>query len=122
MTTLRCAAMTEARARATAGWSYGAPYDIYDHPSWERMKEERWGLTDPAVRELEFVALLDDDDALAGFLRFMPRGLHPSVGLGLRPDLCGRGLGARALEQLEQEAVRRWGSVTLELSVRTFNE
>ena len=119
--TFRIAPMTEARARSTAGWRYGGDLSIYDHPDWQSMVDQHWGLTESATRDREFVALLDDDGDVAGFLRFMQQADTLAVGLGLRPDLCGRGLGAEAMALLDEEALRRRGPGRIRLEVRSFN-
>jgi RimJ/RimL family protein N-acetyltransferase len=118
----RLAPMTESRARETAGWRYDGDAAIYDHPDWRTMVAQGWGLTDAATREREFVALVDLEDRVGGFLRFMEREGRVDVGIGLRPDLCGRGLGAQAMALLEEEALRRRGPGLLRLEVRSFNE
>ena len=90
---------TEDDARALVGWRYDGPYAFYD-PAAEDL---------PAIlAELPAYAAAEDGwGALAGFFVFgagarVPggerAGLYPpgalDVGLGLRPDLVGRGLGA----------------------------
>lgn len=119
---LRTAPMSHALARQMAGWHYGGAFAIYDHPDWEAMVARHWGLTDPAISAKEFVALLDGDRRVAGFLRFMDQADALGVGLGLRPDLCGRGLGAFVMRCVEEEALRRRGPGLLRLHVRSFNE
>jgi ribosomal-protein-alanine N-acetyltransferase len=42
--------------------------------------------------------------------------------LGLRPDLCGKGLGAELMELAINEYKRRFPKLALELDVRSFNE
>ena len=87
--------MTEADARAVAAWSYEPPYDIYNVP--------------PAQRDETIAAFLAGYHAahrageLVGFCCFGPDARVPGgdyrredlldVGLGLRPDLTGQGLG-----------------------------
>lgn len=105
----------------TAGWHYGEAFDIYDHPSWDTMVAKGWGLTQAATRRREFRALVDRNDTLVGFLRFMQQKQAVAIGLGLRPDCCGRGLGAAAMAALHAEALRNQGPCLLRLEVRTFD-
>lgn len=90
--------MTEADARSIAAWRYDGLDAFYNLDP-----EDAAGLIDPAA---PYVAALDEDGALVGFFGFGPGGQVPGghraglydddvldVGLGLRPDLTGRGLG-----------------------------
>ncbi len=117
----RVVPMSEAHARDTANWHYDGDMSIYDNPSWDEMTERRWGVTIPQYRERDFLALIDADENVAGFLRLIDRGEWIDVGLGLRPDLCGKGHGVEAMAHIEQEALRRKGPCTMRLSVRTNN-
>jgi ribosomal-protein-alanine N-acetyltransferase len=64
-----------------ATWRYDPPYDFYD------------GDPEPVLNPERFFQVLDENDELVGFLYFEQRGDTLEYGLGLRPDLTGRGLG-----------------------------
>ena len=87
-------AMTEADARAVAAWRYPAEYAFYAADQDAGDLEE---LLDPARWGREYFAA-DRDGELAGFFVVKQRGEAREIGLGLRPDLTGRGLGAAFLE------------------------
>lgn len=112
-------------ALAIARWRYPAPYDCYDAPAWEQMEREGWALCDAGTRGAQFLAARDaggrDPAVLAGYVRFRPAGGSLVLHLGLRPDLCGRGLGAAFLDLVIAEAGRRAGGVPVTLQVRRFN-
>lgn len=74
-------AMTDADFAEMAGWRYEQPYDFYD------------GDVDPVLNPERFFAARDERGELAGHLYFEQRGDRLEYGLGLRPDLVGRGLG-----------------------------
>jgi len=62
-------------------WRYPPPYDFYD------------GDVDPPENPERFFAARDGDGELIGFYYFEPNPPDLDFGLGLRPDLTGRGLG-----------------------------
>jgi RimJ/RimL family protein N-acetyltransferase len=121
-------AITPADVAAIAAWHYPAPYDFYD---WDPANDPA-ELLDPLVG---CVVADDDDGTLAGFVCFGAAGQTPGgcraglydeplldIGLGLRPDLTGRGLGlgfVRAALEIGQERIRPSG---FRLSVAAFNE
>ena len=61
-------------------------------------------------------------DELVGFFGFKLTGDSVEVGLGLRPDLTGCGLGREFLEQGLDFARTAFGARRFSLSVATFNE
>jgi [ribosomal protein S18]-alanine N-acetyltransferase len=65
----------------------------------------------------------DDARELVGHFSFKPKDEHTvEIGLGLRPDLTGRGLGASFLAAGLDFARDRFGPEWFVLSVATFNE
>jgi [ribosomal protein S18]-alanine N-acetyltransferase len=92
------------------GWRYEPPYDFYD------------GDVDPVLNPERFYEALDEHGELVGFYYFEGKGDALEIGLGLRPDLTGRGLGFDFfLAGLEFGRQRfRPGRVTL--NVASFNE
>lgn len=62
-------------------WRYEPPYDFYD------------GDSEPVVNPERYFAARDEAGRLAGFYYFEQRGDILEYGLGLRPDLTGRGHG-----------------------------
>lgn len=138
--------VTEADARAIAGWRYPAPHDFYDLDP-----EGWWNLLDPAAGcvavDLAAVAGPAPFDRAAGlggraglsgpagFAVFGAEarvrgaeeaGLYGAaaldVGLGLRPDLTGQGLGVGFVEAVLDYAAARFDPPAFRLSVAAFNE
>ena len=64
-----------------ASWRYPPPFDFYD------------GDVEPVLNPARFFGAFDEDGELIGFYYFEPRPPDLDYGLGLRPDLTGRGLG-----------------------------
>jgi ribosomal-protein-alanine N-acetyltransferase len=81
--------MTQADAEEIAGWRYEPPYSFYDA---DADADDLRLLLDPVAREGRYFSAFDADE-LVGFFEYKPRAGDVEIGLGLRPDLTGRGLG-----------------------------
>jgi RimJ/RimL family protein N-acetyltransferase len=69
-----------------------------------------------------FFAARDEDGALIGFYFFQPWDDGLFYGLGLRPDLTGRGLGGQFVLAGLEFSRRRYGRRRVVLYVAAFNE
>ena len=87
-------AMTAEDASAIAAWRYPEPYAFYD---WDQDAGDLAELLDPSELGRHYFAA-DAGGELAGFFVLKPHANGTEIGLGLRPDLTGQGLGARFLE------------------------
>ncbi len=111
--------MTQAEAETIAEWSYEPPYDFYDADADHRDLAE---LLDPALRGDHYFAAHDATGELIGFLGLGREGDVVGVGVGLRPDLTGRGLGLSFVEEGLAFAREQFAPARFRLSVATFNE
>jgi ribosomal-protein-alanine N-acetyltransferase len=111
-----------------AFWRYDPPYDFYD---WD-LEDALEPLLDPVEKNL---VLLDDADTVAGFAFFGPGGQVPGgveagayleplldIGLGLRPDLTGRGIGLEFVLAVIEKGREFHQPAGFRLTVATFNE
>ena len=115
---LTIAPMTQTEAEAVAGWRYEAPYDFYDAPADE---DDLALLLDPERRRDRIFSACAEH-ALVGFFEFRSAGDAVLVGLGLRPDLTGRGLGASFIAAGLDFARELFEPRRFRLRVATFNE
>ena len=115
---MRIDELTEEHAREIAEWRYEFPYEWYDTAADPRRIEL---FANPARRE-GLRAVVDDDDELIGFFNFVREGDEIRVGLGIRPDLTGRGLGAQFIEAGLDYATREWEPKRFRLWVAWWNE
>lgn len=84
--------MTKSYASEYVGWEYEPPFDFYNIPK-ERHEEELQEILSVKPPAAWF-AVLDSDGSMAGFFEFSFNEVNElEIGLGLRPDLTGRGLG-----------------------------
>ena len=111
--------MTQEDAVEVSGWRYPPPYDFYDTTADAGDLAE---LLDPELRAGNYLAAVDRGGAVVGFAQLVADGGTVDVGLGLRPDLTGRGLGVGFIEAVLAEARSRHAPERLTLSVAAFNE
>ena len=111
--------MADPEANAIAAWHYNPPYSFYD---WTADANDLAELLNEEAREGAYFSALGAQDELVGFFCFKQTGATVEVGLGLRPDLTGRGLGVAFLEQGLGFARDTFGAQRFSLSVATFND
>ena len=112
--------LTQPDAEAIAEWHYPEPYAFYD---WSADPNDLAELLDPALRGDAYSAVEDQADELIGFFSFKP-GVAGGIviGLGLRPDQTGRGLGGTFVEAGLDHARSRFNPEEFSLAVATFNQ
>ena len=119
-------------ARQFVRWTYEPPYDIYnmvDDLSDPNLVEAAANyFLDPAI---DCHVLLDEADEVLAFCTFgedaqVPGGDYSleavDIGLGVRPDLTGRGLGQQFVTAVIQFASQRFEPDYLRVTIATFNE
>ena len=126
---LRFEMLSEEQARSIAGWRYPPPYDFYNADADPDDLQELLDRSSP------YYAAVDPQDTLVGFFCFkhtarVPAGFAAGayddrdaldVGLGMRPDLTGRGLGGPFLEAGLRFAREVFAPASFRLTVATFN-
>jgi ribosomal-protein-alanine N-acetyltransferase len=112
--------LTERDVHEMRTWRYPPPYERYDLDA--DPSDVDIMLAAAASGEGWFAADDAESAALAGFFEFVVQGVEVEVGLGLRPDLTGRGLGAGYLEAGLGFARERWAPERFALDVYPWNE
>ena len=110
--------MTQAEAEAVAAWHYEPPYDFYD---FEADPEDHAEILDPERRAGDYHSVEVDGD-LVGFFSFKVHGDAVEIGLGLRPDLTGAGMGLEFVEAGLDFARVAFRPASFWLDVATWNE
>ncbi|MEQ6388335.1 GNAT family protein [Bacillaceae bacterium S4-13-58] len=120
--------MTEPYAKDIFNWKYKAPYDLYNSTeSEENLKE---------LLDGSYYAVFNSEKSLIGFFCFGPNAQVPvgrtlglykdssylDIGLGMLPDLSGRGLGLPFLLRGLAFAEKEFQAVKFRLTVATFNQ
>ena len=108
--TLEIAPASDATVAEMIRWRYEPPYDFYDGDGVPPLNPER------------FFEARDDAGRLVGFYYFEPRAEALFFGLGLRPELTGRGLGLSFVRAGLDFARRHYRPDRVVLDVAAFNE
>lgn len=115
------AELSEERAREVCSWVYPPPWQMYNLPDWEEICASGWSLADPQRRRENWRALLTEEGELAGFFRLKGRPEGVTIGLGLAPQFCGRGLGQEVVRLVCSRAAARFPRRPVLLEVRADN-
>lgn len=110
--------MTRSWANAIVGWHYDEPYHFYDM---DQDPEDLAGFLDPSSWGQVYFAVLDARESLIGFFAYEVNGDTAVIGLGLRLDLTGQGLGATFLAAGLSFGKQRFEPRHFKLAVATFN-
>lgn len=108
-------------ALAVRGWRYPGEYAMYDLTLAPLLIAAllRWPLR--ALTGVSYYAVASGDDRLVGVFSLTRRGGDIEIGVGLRPDVTGRGLGLPFVRAGLELAHRRYHPRTFSLYVATFN-
>ena len=111
--------MTAADAHAVAAWRYPGEYSFYDASAdpddlAELLDPAQWGQRYFAADEIT-------QHELTGFLEVTLTGREAEIGLGLRPDLTGRGAGESFVRTCLRFASAALGAQSYTLTVAAFN-
>lgn len=109
-------------------WRYPPPYDFYNPPADGPREHYVFEFMRP---EFNFHAVLEPSGALAGFCSFGEDGQVPGgnyradaldIGLGMRPNLTGRGNGVAFVGAILGFAENNFDPVLLRMTVACFNK
>ncbi|WP_438348263.1 GNAT family N-acetyltransferase [Paenibacillus sp. FA6] len=109
-------------ARAISEWTYPTPYDIYGWMPWDQMEALGIEFGDPIIRKEQYASVTNAQGELCGFAQFFPLEGVTRLGISMRPDLCGQGLGKVVVQSIVCEAVRRSPHDEIDLEVLTWNK
>ncbi len=117
--------MASRYANEISGWTYPGEYAIYSfQPSSDTFNELMNG---------EYFAYVDEQKDLIGYFCYGKSAQIPTIednvytmgpldiGLGLKPELCGKGLGAAFMESGMEYARKSYGAASFRLTVACFN-
>ncbi len=116
--------LTDAEAEAIVGWRYDPPYDVYG-----TSEADPDTVRSLVLPENAYYAILRDGD-LVGFCCFgheaqVPGGDYREdaldVGIGLRPDLTGQGLGGQVLAAVLDIGRQTFGAGHFRATIAAWN-
>ena len=114
--------MSENEAKQICEWEYDEEYSVYNYSGWEDCKEEEWAITIKESREREFFSAFDEEDNLIGYIRLSIANDLVMIGIGLEPDMCGKGLGREVVELGLLKSNEIYNGKKVILMVKEFNE
>ena len=113
--------MEDNDAMAICSWKYDGVYAEYDFPSWEECCERGWALTQAQKRWNSYFSVYYRGQ-LFGFFHIMDRTDHIELGVGMKPEFCGRHQGKMFMELALAKIKELHFGLPILLSVRTFNQ
>ncbi|OKP75287.1 acetyltransferase [Paenibacillus helianthi] len=103
-------------------WVYKPPYNIYGWMSWEQMQALDIEFGDPRLRGEQYVSVVNSQGFLCGFAQLFPMEGVVRLGIGMRPDLCGQGMGHLFMSAIVKAALARYPEREIDLEVLTWNQ
>ncbi len=111
--------MIEQDAHAIAKWHYQEPYTFYDA---EQDPDDLAELLNPQSWQETYHSVLDEQKERIGFFTFNKDEGIIEIGLGLRPDLTGKGIGLEFVQAGLSFAKNTYSCTAFRLKVATFNQ
>ncbi|CAG9623335.1 GNAT family N-acetyltransferase [Sutcliffiella rhizosphaerae] len=112
--------MDDREAKQIANWQYEAPYSFYN---FKNDVEDLNELLDSSLRGNSYFSVYDQTEELIGFFCFYQKENAIEIGLGLRPNYTGMGLGLEFLNAGLRFAISHFDSPEeIILAVATFNK
>jgi ribosomal-protein-alanine N-acetyltransferase len=111
--------MNEKDARAIADWHYEGIYSFYDM---DQDIDDLEDLLDPRGWVDKYFSVVDKEGDLVGFFSFENDDDQVEVGLGMKPEFTGKGLGQGFVAAGLEFARRKFHPAKFCLNVATFNK
>ena len=117
--------LDESAAHEIVRWRYETPYNIYNIEDTE--KSIRYALD----RQNNFFAMRNENNELVGFCSFGQDGQVPGgdyaedaldIGMGIRPDLTGHGLGSEFVTAVLGFARKEFSPQNFRVTIAAFNQ
>lgn len=113
--------MSEEDAKAVCEWKYENEYAVYNFSPWEEVCKAGWDLSNAEKRDKSYVAVYKDNE-LFGFYNIMYREDHIELGVGMKPEMCGKHYGKTFMNLAIQTTEKRYPNMPIVLLVRPFNK
>lgn len=112
--------LTDTDKREICAWHYEGEYALYDLPPYEKMKAQGCAFFNPE-RERNYRGFFDGGK-LVGFVNILEEEREVFIGIGVAPNLCGRGYGREMLLEAYGISKGKYPGKSLYLEVRTWNQ
>lgn len=112
---------TEELAKEITTWRYEGEYEIYNLPSWDEIVKKQISLCKKEKRE-NFIGYLNEENNLIGFVNLVDEGDSVFLGIGVKPEYCGAGIGKQIIKMTLDECSKRYENKPIILEVRSWNK
>ena len=112
---------TEELAKEITTWRYEGEYEIYNLPSWDEIINKQISLCKKEKRE-NFIGYLNEENNLIGFVNLVDEGDSVFLGIGVKPEYCGAGIGKQIIKMALDECSKRYENKPIILEVRSWNK
>lgn len=113
--------MTEDYAQQISTWQYEGEYEVYNLPSYEEMKLNNYGMTNLEQAD-NYICYVTGDEVVAYVNMKEMDDQRVFIGIGLKPNYCGKGQGKYFLNDSLLEIKKRYPNHQLFLEVRSWNK
>lgn len=111
--------MAEADKQVISAWHYPGEYAAYDLPPYDEQLRTGTCLCNPQ-RQGNYL-VWREGETIVGFTNLLEEDCEVFLGIGVAPDLCGKGYGSQIAALAVEEAHRRFPGKPVYLEVRTWN-
>lgn len=112
--------ITESEKREICCWKYEGEYAAYNLPDYQTMQKKQIGFCNPN-RDKNFFSYYDGE-VLVGFTNILEEETQVFLGIGVAPDLCGKGYGQKILDAAKSISRSLYPSKPICLEVRCWNK
>ncbi len=112
--------ITQPEKQLICGWRYPAPYHIYNLPDAESYKSAGAGFYNPDKEKNYYTYY--NGDTFIGYTNFSEKDNYILIGIGLRPEHCGKGYGKAVLSTACRLCKNLFTDKTPALQVRSWNK
>lgn len=108
-----------AAVKEICSWQYPEPYDVYNYMSFDKAAKSNSPLLKSENKD-NYICFWEDG-TLTAYINIYKKNETVFLGIGLSPDLCGKGLGKAYLKQGIQAAEKRYPDRKIWVQVRSWN-
>lgn len=116
---LKVHSMTLEEAREMCGWVYSDEYSVYNL-DWDEGVKHGYAFTDENVLQEEYKSVYSGGELVA-FFRLHKGKETVSIGIAIKPSLCGQGNGKLMMKLALADYHQRYDGIPLVLMVRSWN-
>lgn len=103
-------------------WNYPDEYQEYNFPSYEKVVSSKYNITNPLKADNYICFVLNDDFLFAYMNIISANDDSVFIGIGIKPEECGKGYGKDILLIGIKEILKRYPNRTIDLKVRSWNK